>query len=585
MHRDAVQLERRAARTLLGVTAFFIVLQPVLVYSASGTLRSVCGGWGLTPLWMYTCYALLGIGATMLPGSSVSRARRTAAVLLAAVSLIILGALLYGRFANTWSFLDTSLLDFAIAGRTCNADNRPEYAGMLAVGCLSLTLLLFADRRPPVSMMRDIALATGTALTAATAALHVLAGSGFGTFLRAPRTNAFASLMLLFIACAMGLYRSGPSPYQWLVQHGHRRIITRVLLIAALFPSSVLLGDSFFSDLGIDEQVSEAAAIGAATLFVAATVARFSLREERETQLRLDLAAELVRSEAHYRLLAENSVDVVAKFDAENRMEWVSPSVTAVLGWDPAELTGMRAEGLAHPDDFAATLMGREQLQSTGITAYRIRIRCKDGSYRWIGVRGRLVRDDAGRPSGVSASLRDIDHEVRVEQKLDKLARLDSLTGLMNRAEVYERIGALATEGSGTNRVAVLFCDMDNLKDLNDAYGHAAGDAVLRELAERILRCVRGADFVARIGGDEFLVVMPDIRDASEAEVLAERIRASAMLPIRYERADLQTTLSIGIALARPAEQVEATVMRADQAMYAAKTGGRNRVMLDTSFA
>lgn len=559
------------------------MLQPTLLVSVPGRLREICGGWGMTPAWLYVAYSLLAVAASALPLRRSNAGRRLAVSGLPYGSLVLVLLVVRERLAGSRSWIQSPLLDLAIEGRTCAPDPRLAYGSLLAVIALAIALLVFDAQTGWLPLGRDLALIVATAVSLVAAVTHVVAGSGFGTFVQPPRTNAFAALMLFFVACMIGLYRSQPSPYQWLVRHAYRRALTRVLMIVVLFPSAVLLGDSLFSDLGIDEQVSEAAAIAVATIFVAAMVARFSWREEHETHLRLQLAAELVRSEAHYRLLAENSVDVVAKFDADNRLEWVSPSVTAVLGWSPEELWGKRAEEIAHPEDLASNQMGRAELQRTGTTAYRIRISCKDGSYRWIGVRGRVVTDESGGFAGISASLRDIQHEVEAEQRLDRLARLDSLTGLLNRAEAYERIGEMLDAAGGQRIFALLFCDMDNLKELNDEHGHAAGDAVLRELSGRIQASVRSGDFVARIGGDEFLVVLTNVETATEVLALAERIRLVASNGIDFGGVPLHTSLSIGVALSERDQTVEAAVMRADRAMYRAKVLGRNRVVLDES--
>lgn len=575
-----VHAEHRVARVLLGITQAFIVLQVVIAIAAPTVLKTVCGGWGMTPAWLLLGYTLLAIAARMARPIELSTRRSTGIRVLAFAAL---GLAAYELLAHVWNWqtaLHEPLLDLTIPGRSCPAEKGPSVAGVAMVLALALTVIFLRSDRQVLKRLRDVALAGATAIAMSLSVAHLIAGSGFGTFMPAPSTNAFASLMLLLIACAMGLYRSGPSPYQWLVQHAHRRALTRVIMILVLFPAAVLIGDSFLAQFGIEEQVSETAAIAAATVFVAASVARFSMREEAETQKRLELAAELVRSEAHYRLLAENSVDVVAKFDAANRMDWVSPSVTAMLGWEPWELIGKSAEDLAHPDDLPAALHGRQQMHQSGVTSYRVRIVCKDGTYKWIGVRGRVVRDELGKAVGVSASLRDIDHEVHVEQRLDRLARSDSLTGLMNRTEVYERIQDLSERQDAPTSMAILFCDMDNLKELNDEHGHAAGDAVLRELGARIQRAVRSADLVARIGGDEFLVVLTSADDAQEVLLLAERVRKVAAEPIEFDGVSLSTTLSIGVTIASPSESVETAVARADHAMYLAKRDGRNRVLL-----
>jgi diguanylate cyclase (GGDEF)-like protein len=150
----------------------------------------------------------------------------------------------------------------------------------------------------------------------------------------------------------------------------------------------------------------------------------------------------------------------------------------------------------------------------------------------------------------------------------------------MNRKEVLHEIAVVTAHEPRTGaQTAVLFCDIDLFKDINDTHGHAAGDEVLRAVAERITQTVRKDDIVARIGGDELLVLLTGVHSLEEANVIAEKIRARSEEPITAGALRLTTSLSIGVTLARHDESTDDLVARADTAMYEAKELGRNRVI------
>lgn len=189
--------------------------------------------------------------------------------------------------------------------------------------------------------------------------------------------------------------------------------------------------------------------------------------------------------------------------------------------------------------------------------------------------------DTRGQREGVVADFHLIDEQVAMEQELERRARTDELTSLLNRREVFERIEAYAGKHQRTGQaIAVLFCDMDKFKTVNDTHGHAAGDEVLRVMADRIRHCLRSTDDLgARVGGDELLVVLHGVQDLAGAVAVAEKLRASAAEPIPVPGGEINTTVSIGVTLARPGEKTGALVARADDAMYRAKQTGRNQVI------
>ena len=287
----------------------------------------------------------------------------------------------------------------------------------------------------------------------------------------------------------------------------------------------------------------------------------------------------LESSEEEFRLLARNSSDVMVRI-RDNAFAWVSPSLTAALGWTPEEWISRPIREVVHPEDFAA-FMDRVRAINNGESGAvsRLRLRAQDGLWHWVEVHAGPYRDDQDRIDGLVASFRVIDREVVALQRLEHHAHFDELTGLLNRREVLQRIDArqLPMRRAG-RQTAVLFCDLDQFKSINDNYGHAAGDHLLRAVAERIRGCLRHEDLAARLGGDELLVVLKGVKDLECAAAVGEKIRRVVEDPVATPFGQLKTSLSIGVTLALPGESSEALMARADGAMYEAKKLGRNRV-------
>ena len=292
---------------------------------------------------------------------------------------------------------------------------------------------------------------------------------------------------------------------------------------------------------------------------------------------RYEAAQRLADSERRYRLLAESTMDVIVHY-RDATVAWVSPALTEALGWVPAEWLGRSIAEFLHPDDREAHDRNARTLLSGKPVVARYRLRSRDSAYHWVETRAKPFRDETGAPDGVVASFRTIDLEVRAEEELERRARYDDLTGLLKRNEVLQRLSIPDGRREPGARRAVAFVDVDGLKEINDTLGHRAGDAALRTLAGRFTDAVRDGDSVARMGGDEFLVLLEGVHDETEALEVAEKIRKVAEAPVVVGGHLLRTTVSIGVALARPGETADDVVARADRAMYTAKQTGRNRV-------
>jgi diguanylate cyclase (GGDEF)-like protein/PAS domain S-box-containing protein len=287
----------------------------------------------------------------------------------------------------------------------------------------------------------------------------------------------------------------------------------------------------------------------------------------------------LVGSENHFRLLAQNSSDVVVHI-RDGVVVWVSPSLTPTFGWESEDWVGRAVAEFLHPDDIEPAAQRRDRAERGKTVASRARIRSKGGAYHWVSSHGAPFRDGDGMIDGLVASLRIIDREVESEAELNRRARYDELTGLLNRREVFEALRSILTQQPRLgHEIAIGFCDLDDFKEINDRYGHGVGDNVLRTVADRIRDVVRKDDLVARVGGDEILLVLRGVHDLAGAEDVATKIVQHVAQPHQIEAIQITPGLSIGITLLIPGEDLDAMIHRADRALYRAKAQGQSGIV------
>jgi diguanylate cyclase (GGDEF)-like protein/PAS domain S-box-containing protein len=285
-----------------------------------------------------------------------------------------------------------------------------------------------------------------------------------------------------------------------------------------------------------------------------------------------------------YSMLAELGSDLMSIQTPAGEYRFASPNVTQLFGWAPEELVGRSVYDLCHPEDVADLAAARWATGAEEVQIVRYRLRCGDGSYRWVETRGRGRRGPDGRGYVVCLS-RDIEDEVRAqdatlaaraahEADLRRLALEDGLTGLPNRrAADQELFRAWARAEREGQELCVAMLDVDHFKQINDSLGHAAGDAVLERLGRLLQDNLRQGDFVARWGGEEFLLVLhADSDPASVAERIRETVRRSVFPH------GVRLTVSMGIAWREVASDPDRLVEAADRALYEAKTSGRDRV-------
>lgn len=315
------------------------------------------------------------------------------------------------------------------------------------------------------------------------------------------------------------------------------------------------------------------------------------------------ISGNLEISERKYRWLVDHSPDIIFSLDAQGQVTYVNRRVQTLLNREADDFVGSDFASLVHPEDssLADLVQGSEnQLQHSSSVEVRLHSRHGGGEWRHFWVE--LSRDKAGAQDGqavhaqaatVLGIARDITDRKRADQLITHQAYHDLLTDLPNRALLRDRLGlALLQAKRNGGKLTVMFIDLDRFKLVNDTLGHSAGDQLLQQVTTRLRSCLRAGDTLARIGGDEFMVITPDLGDRKDAGQLAAKFHASLKAPIELESDVAHVSASIGIAIyPDDGATIDELIKSADIAMYHVKSGGKNgyrffdRQMLDASNA
>ena len=290
-------------------------------------------------------------------------------------------------------------------------------------------------------------------------------------------------------------------------------------------------------------------------------------------------AGSFFRTEAEYRVLVDQSPEPIFIYTLDG-IEYANPAAAAVVGLTVAEVIGRPLLDFIHPDDQPrvvarmGTLFAGSELDPA--------------EYRIVPVRGEVRHMEAvsfpilfrGQPAAQVVA-RDVTEKRRAEESLRRAAFYDALTGLPNRRLFLERLREACGEGRAPRSASpcVMFVDLDRLKSVNDTAGHRVGDELLREIGDRLVKCAPEGATVSRFGGDEFLLLLPEVQSAAEARDMGERFLASCFGRVVISGHELYVSASIGIALGR-VEDSETLIHRADLALSRAKAEGRHRAVL-----
>ena len=285
----------------------------------------------------------------------------------------------------------------------------------------------------------------------------------------------------------------------------------------------------------------------------------------------------LRKSEAKFREVYETIDDMYFQTNPEGDITNLSPSVQRIAGWMDEDLIGKPYTFVyANPED-------REQLldkmsRDGHVNDYEVLLRKKNGDIFYASLTARRFFDDNGRIIGVRGLLRNIAERKQAEEQIRHMANHDSLTDLPSLRLANDRLSmAISAARRDKAMAAVMFMDLDGFKKVNDTLGHDAGDYVLRQVARRLLSCVRETDTVARVGGDEFLLIATRLHTPENASVLAEKIIGIISEPFIFNDQPATVGVSIGIALYPDhGQDRDQLIKRADEAMYKIKNSGKN---------
>lgn len=290
-------------------------------------------------------------------------------------------------------------------------------------------------------------------------------------------------------------------------------------------------------------------------------------------------------SEKRYRLLAENTNDLIALHQPNGQYIYVSPSCQQLLGYDPEELLGQDPYRLFHPEDHDRIYQQshRLALASKHPRSITYRIRQKSGRYIWFETLTKPILNPQGEIIYLETTSREVTQRIQAEEQLKFAALHDSLTGLPNRDYLLERLDLALKQVQADPSLdfSVLSLDLDDFKMINDSLGHFAGDEVLINVANLLTQCTRESDLLARLGGDEFVIFLEGVRNHSGAIKVAENILKMLRSPLSIQGREIVIGTSIGIAWGSSSYLNPEEILRdADLAAYRAKALGKGKYVI-----
>ncbi|MDD4862294.1 MAG: PAS domain S-box protein [Smithellaceae bacterium] len=301
-----------------------------------------------------------------------------------------------------------------------------------------------------------------------------------------------------------------------------------------------------------------------------ASISDITERKRKEEELR--------SSEERYRTILENIEDGYFEVNLKGDIIFASDSCMKITGTDRKTFLGMNFREFSPPENWPKIYQAFYKVFETGeplkgLAWEVVRI---DGIHQFIEASTSLIRDDAGQPVGFRGIVRDVTERKQREDQIQWMAYHDILTSLPNRALFYDRAAMILAQAKRKQgRFGLMMLDLDRFKEVNDTYGHDAGDQLLIGVARRLGEAVREQDTVARIGGDEFVIILPEVTSLADVKMIGQRFIHGFQKPIPIGKLELTVAFSIGMALyPDDAGDIEALMRCVDEGMYLVKGQG-----------
>ncbi len=343
-----------------------------------------------------------------------------------------------------------------------------------------------------------------------------------------------------------------------------------VITMIPIIREDTAIGCLIMTSQGLNEVPSPARnSVETIATEIASTIDRIKVREALE------------RSEERYRNILKQMQDSYFEVDLAGNFTLVNDATCLNLGRPREELIGNNFYIIMSENEARAVFQAYHTVYLSGEPnkGFAFEVRRKDGTIGFAESSITLLKNERGEPVGFRCVGRDVTERKQMEQKLEEMATHDFLTGLPNRVLLLDRFTiAAALARRNKSRIAVMSLDLDNFKSINDTLGHDAGDQVLKTVGTRLTGIIRASDTLARVGGDEFILVTMETNHINDATAIAQKILDSFKEPLSIDGHQLHLTTSIGIAIyPEDAEDMETLTKKSDAAMYYSKGHGRNQ--------
>ncbi len=340
--------------------------------------------------------------------------------------------------------------------------------------------------------------------------------------------------------------------------------------------------DTYWGLLALVGEIDLTIVTGRDFYFQASTLISVALEQRRLMESIIKSKHELKSSKEMYQIISQTTSDAIFDYNFDSGYVYFSERWKEVFGLSNIGNDINEWLQKIHLDDYLAMESGLERCRNgeSDLLESIHRIRYIDDSYKWLHARGAVVTDQGTSQRRLVGSITDITDRRNLEDQLRHQALHDDLTGLPNRALIIDRTEQMIAIAKRNHRtVSILFVDLDNFKEVNDAYGHSVGDELLVAVAARLRRAARETDTVGRLAGDEFAILVDNGDSIGVPELLAERVQDILKAPFHISERDYLVSASIGIATSAD-KSAESLLQDADVAMYQAKTKGKNQYVV-----